>query len=292
MDQKESRSFKKRRAVPYVLVAIAAAAAAFFAIRSQSLEQQLEETTVKQTQLEQRQIGYQELIQIDSSLIDGEYGAALRAYNEELQNESGQDSVRLALRIALAKQLSRYRSDYRSQEELDEMRKADSLEMNQKASPREIRDYDAVSFELEKAKVQLGRMRQQLKEKSFGEYLSFESEKGNQMHYVGQVKQGKANGYGVALLDTGSRYQGEWKNNKRHGEGTFYWPDGEYYEGSYVNDKRKGGGTYHWPNGEKYVGQWEADKRNGRGTFYGEDGKVVTQGVWKDDKLVEEDEKS
>lgn len=288
MEDKETRTFKKRKAIPYILVAATATVAIFYAVKAKGLERELKETAVEKTLLEKRQMGYQKIARIDSTLVDGEYEAALRAYNEEIKNKKGRDSMRLALRIAMAKQLSRYRSGFVTKNQLDEMRNADSLEQSQKATPREIRDFDAVSFELEKSKVQLDRMQKQLKEKSFGEYRTFKSKKGNQMHYVGQVKNGMANGYGVAILDTGSRYQGDWKNDQRHGEGTFYWPDGEYYEGSYVDDRRKGRGTYHWPNGEKYVGQWEADKRNGQGTFYGEDGEVITQGLWKDDKLVKE----
>ena len=74
-------------------------------------------------------------------------------------------------------------------------------------------------------------------------------------------------------------------------EGSFYWPDGEHYEGTYRNDRRTGQGTYIWPTGEKFVGEWENDERNGEGVFYGPEGNVVARGTWKDDELVEVEEK-
>ena len=132
----------------------------------------------------------------------------------------------------------------------------------------------------------MSRLRRQLHQKSFGEYLTFTNSKGSQIHYVGKVKGGKANGHGVAILNTGSRYVGEWKDNQRHGYGTFYWKDGEFYEGQYKNDKRSGQGTYYWPNGEKYVGQWKDDQRSGKGAFYSKDGKLMASGVWEDDKMI------
>jgi hypothetical protein len=163
---------------------------------------------------------------------------------------------------------------------------ADSAEIKEATYSDAQMSADSLSFALKKARVQLACMRKQLAEKSFGEYLTFTNSKGSQMHYVGQVKHGKANGYGVALLNTGSRYVGNWKDNQRSGEGTYYWADGEYYQGSYKNDRRHGEGTYFWPNGEKYVGHWKDDQRSGEGTFYGKDGNVIADGIWKDDKLA------
>lgn len=291
MAEENGSRFKKRNIVLYVLMAAIGAVAFYFGMQVRKLTSALNESDKARTQLEDRQTGYQEWTKIDSSLIDGDYQAALRAYNEELKQESGNDSVRLALRIAMARQMSRYRAAYNEARAKDTLSAADSLANLRSATPQEVRDYDEVNFKLEKARTQLARMRRRLREKSFGEYLKFKSSKDHLLHYVGEVDGGKANGYGVAIFDTGSRYEGEWKDNLRHGEGIFHWPDGEYYEGAYVGDERKGQGTYYWPNGEKYSGEWEADKRNGEGIFYDEKGKVMTKGVWKDDKLVEETKK-
>ena len=151
--------------------------------------------------------------------------------------------------------------------------------------PRKV---DSVLFVLKKSRMKIQNLQRQLEQKAAGEYLTFQSSKGSKVHYVGQVKNNKAHGEGLALLETGSRYEGDWKENQRHGEGAFYWPDGEYYIGEYKNDKREGRGTYYWPNGEKYVGEWADDKRNGKGSFYNEEGEIITSGIWQNDELVQE----
>lgn len=256
--------------------------------RTNKLQRELHQFNANQTSLKDKVEAYEDLQSKDSLLLSGDYHTAIEEYRK-IAIEIGDDNMGVALRIALAEQIRTY-----SEEKvisLENKIENDSLNDDLEASPIEIRRYDSISFAHEKAKIQLASLRKQLQKKSFGEYLTFKSKKGNQMHYVGQVRDKKANGFGIALLDTGSRYEGEWKDNQRHGQGTFYWPDGEYYVGSYVNAKRNGLGTYYWPNGEKYVGFWKDDKRNGQGDFYDADGSVLTSGTWKNDKLVETDKK-
>lgn len=276
---------EKKKIVVYSLLAITSVLALFFIFKTHGIKNQLEDAARTKASLEKEVNDFNQLLSIDSSLVAGNYGSAIRDYTALLEKNGEVDSIGIGLRIQLARRLAGARQQVNAQNEAAE--EIDSLQAKVAGTAEEIRQYDAVSFELEKARVQLARMKGQLQERSFGEYLTFKSKKGNQMHYVGQVKNNQANGFGVALLDTGSRYEGDWKDNQRHGEGTFYWPDGEYYIGSYSDDKRNGLGTYYWPNGEKYTGQWQDDKRNGQGTFYGTDGEVVTRGLWKNDKLVE-----
>ena len=147
--------------------------------------------------------------------------------------------------------------------------------------------YDSLTFALQKAETQVRNLQRRLSRSSGGNYLTFESSEGNDIYYVGEIKAGKANGQGVALLGTGSRYLGEWRDNEKHGTGEFHWTDGAWYEGDYEDDDRSGKGTYHFPDGSMYVGQWQDDLRNGNGAYYDKKGKVVAEGVWKDDELVE-----
>jgi hypothetical protein len=233
---------------------------------------------------------HEQLAKIDSLLLEGDYDGAIASYQTNLQTAGKEDNMVIPLRIALAEKL-RNKDISLNMAEVDETEKQDSLPVSRWSEETAIRKYDSLNFSLEKTKVQLARLKKQLQQKSYGEYLTFTSQKGNQLHYIGQVKNGKAHGFGVALLETGSRYEGEWENNQRHGEGTFYWPDGEYYVGTYQNDKRSGYGTYYWPNGEKYTGQWKDDKRSGTGKFYDAEGEIVAGGEWSDDKLVEVNEK-
>ena len=274
----------KKNIVPLFLV-VAVISAIFFFVETKKLHHQLAQTQEKQSHLSEEINDYKELVHIDSVLLKGDYDTALNSYNETLKVHH-ENNMGIPLRIALAEKLLHVEST--GEKEKNEIQEeVDSLITPEISSPKEVREIDSLSFTLEKTKVQLARLRQMLKQKSFGEYLQFKSLKGNNMHYVGEVKNGKANGFGIALLDSGSRYEGEWKDNRRHGEGTFYWADGQYYVGTYNSDKRNGFGTYFWPNGEKYEGEWQDDKRSGTGKFFGTDGAIVTGGKWQDDKLVE-----
>lgn len=115
-------------------------------------------------------------------------------------------------------------------------------------------------------------------------YLNFFTDKGLKLIYLGTVKDGMANGNGMALWETGSMYNGGWLNNKRNGHGSFIWQDGETYNGDYKNDKREGNGTYVFVNGEKYVGEWHNDMRHGFGVLYDSKGEITFKGTWQNDK--------
>jgi hypothetical protein len=276
---------KKRDVALYGLLAIISVLAIYFGIKSNTLQNEIGESSKAKKQLDVLVTGNKELVAIDSVLMKGEYNKAIESYNTTLKTHEELNTV-IPLRIALAQKLM--------QNDI----KVDSEKKNTKTSidsitvapvvKSEIRSIDSLNFALEKARVQLSNMRKQLNKKSFGEYLSFSSKKGTALHYVGQVKNNKANGAGIAVLETGSRYEGEWKDNLREGNGTFFWPDGEYYIGSYKDDMRNGEGTYFWPNGEKYKGQWKNDKRNGKGIFHKKEGSVIS-GIWENDKLKDTD---
>ena len=259
----------------------------YFQGQASKLQKELQATKAHETEMEGSIAVQHELLRVDSLLVDGNYNAALDSYKEKFQELQTEDKAGVEMRMALAEEfLKLRRAQLAATLRNAELAGEDSINLEIVATPREIRQYDSLSFVLEKTKAQLVRIKRQVQQKSSGEYLTFESSKGSQMHYVGQVRNHKANGHGIALLSTGSRYEGEWKDNMRHGEGTFFWADGQYYIGSYVKDKREGSGTYYWPNGEKYVGQWKNDQRYGEGVFFGKDGKVIADGVWEEDKLV------
>ncbi|WP_192901728.1 MORN repeat-containing protein [Psychroflexus aestuariivivens] len=130
--------------------------------------------------------------------------------------------------------------------------------------------------------------KQSLARKNDIQVISFKSENGDEVHYLGEVHNGKANGGGIGIWRTGSIYRGEWKNNKRHGKGTFEWADGQKYEGDFENDIRSGAGIYYWPSGERYEGEFENNRREGYGTLYDPDGNISFEGDWKNDKPVRE----
>lgn len=219
---------------------------------------------------------------IDSLLLSGNYQQALSAYNNSITADE-----MTKFRIAIAKQLVTLKKNTVTTKKDSSLTKP-NLKNTVISSNFRNNSYDSLNFVLDKTKTQLQVLKNQLKRKSFGEYLTFSNAKKHKLHYVGQVKNKKANGTGIAMYDTGGRYEGQWKDNLRNGFGIFFWIDGQRYEGDYKNDFRHGNGTYYWPNGEKYVGEWLNDQRHGKGVFYDKDGKIVTSGIWKNDKLDSE----
>ena len=90
--------------------------------------------------------------------------------------------------------------------------------------------------------------------------------------YVGEFRDGKANGQGTLTFPSGAKYVGEFREEKYHGQGTYTHPDGQKYVGEFRDDKKHGQGTYTYPSGQKYVGEYRDDKRNGQGTYTFPDG--------------------
>jgi hypothetical protein len=280
---------KKKHRILYVLLGASVLGMALYAIRSHTLASNLQTAQLLIKELEVLKTNQRELVKIDSMLIEGNYQEAILSYEQTMQTQK-ELNMGIPLRIALAKRLLENDTAMASTSN-DGSTMPDSTALIA-LGDNQVRALDSLQFALDKSRIQIQNLRNQLLEKSLGAYLRFKSNKGTPLHYVGEVKNGQANGKGIALLDTGSRYEGEWLDNQRHGEGTFYWPDGEKYTGEYSDDMRNGLGTYYWPNGEKYTGHWKDDKRNGQGTFYGQDGSIVTRGLWKNDKLQDPAKKS
>ncbi|RBA27592.1 MORN repeat-containing protein [Flavobacterium tibetense] len=157
---------------------------------------------------------------------------------------------------------------------------------NKKETNRESNTIDAVLAENIIVKNELALVKYELDElKTPKAMLDLVSSKGVKFQYIGQVKNGNANGFGIGFFESGSIYKGNWKDNMRQGKGVFTWKDGERYEGNYVDDRREGEGSYFWKNGEYYQGQWREDKRNGYGKLYKKSGKIKKEGFWVDDEF-------
>ncbi|HMQ06055.1 MAG TPA: hypothetical protein PKC30_02085 [Saprospiraceae bacterium] len=121
------------------------------------------------------------------------------------------------------------------------------------------------------------------------EYLVIFNMKGNEIHYLGEVKNGKANGKGIGIWKSGGIYKGEWKDNMRHGKGQYQWKDGELYVGDYYYDTRHGHGKYTWVTGIYYIGNWKEDKREGQGTLFEKTGEIRFTGTWANDEFKKSD---
>lgn len=277
----------KTNIIQYVLLAIASVLAIYFFYKYQSTSSEFESFKIESKKAAQNET-LASISSIDSLLFEGRYDEALRAYQRLNENSGSSAAEVLSPRMKFLRQLIKARDSKATFVDTTKVSKSDSNEVR-RATPLEIRQFDSLNFALSKAQLQIENLKNQLQQTSKGSYLTFTSSKGREMYYVGEVRNNKANGKGVALLKSGSRYEGDWVDNQRHGKGKFFWPDGEVYDGEYLNDKRHGLGTYLWPNGEKYYGQWANDQRSGKGVFYGKEGDIIAKGIWKNDELVEVD---
>ena len=108
--------------------------------------------------------------------------------------------------------------------------------------------------------------------------------------YVGEFKNGVADGKGIYYFKFGAKYEGEWLNNVRHGFGTLTLPGGyPRYQVELRNDEVCGNGkmlrsdgglvegifdgnfngigTITYPDGNVYKGQFRHGERNGMGVL-------------------------
>lgn len=131
--------------------------------------------------------------------------------------------------------------------------------------------------------------------------------------YVGEVVNGKANGYGRIKFNNGDTYLGQWSNNcmsgiglmdtknyttlgqflngKRHGDCLTIYKRGSYiydfYIGKYVNNLKCGKGAYYWNNEDCYYGDFANDRSNGKGFISRFGGNSFFGGTYKDAKCID-----
>lgn len=169
-----------------------------------------------------------------------------------------------------------------SDEEKDQLTSLDSLPL---IDVQKDEKKDSLERRITELNRKISTQERALKEKEQLRVLTIKNDEGNNIQYVGDTKNGKANGKGTGIWESsGGTYKGDWIDNKRHGYGVYIWKDGVRYEGDFRGDKREGKGSYFWTSGERYVGQWKDNKRNGEGILYDKDGNISYKGVWEDDK--------
>lgn len=107
----------------------------------------------------------------------------------------------------------------------------------------------------------------------------------NNEKYIGEIKNGKRDGFGIYYFNDGSTYEGAWLNGKKYGKGKYTLPDKRYYEGDWKDDKRHGLGLFVFKDGSEYQGQWKDDKRTGKGNLSFNDGTEY-EGDWLDGAIT------
>ncbi len=86
--------------------------------------------------------------------------------------------------------------------------------------------------------------------------IDFTAKLGGKGKYTGQIKDGKPEGRGKVIFESGNVYEGEFRNGWRHGKGVITFANGEKYEGDSVEDMRTGHGIYTYVNGNKFEGEF------------------------------------
>ncbi|MES2777330.1 MAG: hypothetical protein V4722_24340 [Bacteroidota bacterium] len=103
------------------------------------------------------------------------------------------------------------------------------------------------------------------------------------LEYTGDVKDGKANGYGEAKgRDIG--YKGYWKDNDFNGKGILSDKSGVKYEGEFLNGKMHGKGTRNYFVGCTYTGSFVDGKQTGWGKATYPD-STVKEGYFVEDQF-------
>ena len=197
------------RPVLRLALAITSIIAVIFGIRTFQLQKNLDIAMNTQIRAVEERAIQKDLIRIDSILLQGKYEDAFKAYKAKSGEVESPGFSGIDVRMTLLEEVMRLKNEqYLTSLQLDRTESVDSTSSGMALPSATRRKVDSLSFALEKANLQLQFYNKQMANKSYGEYLTFTNSKGSQMHYVGHVQHGKANGYGVALLNTGSRYVG------------------------------------------------------------------------------------
>src|SRR6187401_3429539 len=107
---------------------------------------------------------------------------------------------------------------------------------------------------------------------------------GNAIRYVGSFLNGMYSGKGTMFFKEGAFLTGEWKNGKLNGKGSFLTETGTLYIGEFVNGVKQGKGVLFYKDNGMIMGNFSNDKLNGRGIQIFSDGSVVSDVNYKDDK--------
>jgi hypothetical protein len=239
-----------------------------------------------------------QLTGVDNNFISGEYDIAKTEYQRILNSLPSDHPLHVTVDMRLARissieNASNSESNVKDIEtmQLALMQRDEIIELLNNAldslTTVHTNERDKLAQQIKEQEIELTQRLKEIHRKEKIQVISFKSQKGKLIHYLGEVKDGKASGGGVGIWSTGSIYKGEWKENLRHGQGKYQWADGDVYEGTYVNDIREGEGVYHWTSGEHYDGEWSGDKRNGYGKLFDKDNNLTFEGQWRNDKIVE-----
>ena len=100
--------------------------------------------------------------------------------------------------------------------------------------------------------------------------------------YIGVIRQGLFQDYGVFTHPEGFREEGQFKDHELHGQGKRVW-DGIVFEGEFVGDQLHFGTITH-PDGRRWEGEFKDDKLHGPGKMTAVNG-VISEGQYREGRL-------
>lgn len=109
-------------------------------------------------------------------------------------------------------------------------------------------------------------------------------ENGNVIRYVGQFRNGFYSGKGVLLFTDSVFLAGQWKDGKLNGQGTNYTKNGTIYFGNFGGGLKNGRGLLVYKNNDFFYGDFKADKANGRCISLWSNGTILSDIQYTDDQ--------
>jgi hypothetical protein len=110
--------------------------------------------------------------------------------------------------------------------------------------------------------------------------LEWKATNGERGVYIGDVKDGKANGVGVVFWQDGEMSRGEYVANVRHGLADALHTDGLRRLGNEFNGKRNGDGMTLHPDGRFFKGAYFDGQASGLGAMHRPDGTLIFKGIY------------
>lgn len=115
--------------------------------------------------------------------------------------------------------------------------------------------------------------------------MAFTSKQGAKGTYTGHVKDGKPEGKGKVVFESGGVYEGDFHNGWRHGKGYDKSSDGDIYEGDFSEDTRTGKGKLSKPDGRVWEGEFLNGESHGKAKFYYSKGDTL-EGIWENGAIA------
>ncbi len=103
--------------------------------------------------------------------------------------------------------------------------------------------------------------------------------------YEGDFKDTQRTGNGKLIWSNGNVYEGEFKDDRLIGKGKFAWTGGNVYEGDFKDDVKEGKGKFTWIDGDVYEGNFKDDWRT-KGNLTRTDG-CWYEGLWSHEKSID-----